>query len=194
MKRILSVSVVLALVFSLGGCMSARKDMIFSKANSERADVYAAVPEGCAPQAEPACLTIRFSIKTHVKDFYLLEPTDSTHGASEYPVVVNIDGQGEIWQVKGQLENTPAYDEKGRIIAEGGEGMRYTLEKHLRMKPGRHQLYLGFPEDGVSKEVPIELGRGEEVWMELKPVYNQKRPKGECFYQGISHFDVSLRR
>jgi hypothetical protein len=85
------------------------------------------------PTVNTVGLLIRTHIKTHLESYYVLESTDSLHGKSGYPFVFNVDGRGVEWKVDGVKEETVRYDEKGNRIAEGGPGMRCSLEKKIRL-------------------------------------------------------------
>jgi len=49
-------------------------------------------------------------------------------------------------RVKGSLVNTPVSGPEGRL-PEGGEGMRYVLDKTIRLAAGPHHVVFGVPYD-----------------------------------------------
>src|SRR4030043_392453 len=119
-------------------------------------------------------LTITSSIKTHPEGHYLLESKRSLHGKPGYPFVINIDGQAATWKVDGQKENSPTYDQKGKRFPEGGEGMRYTLEKKILLRAGSHKIFFGLPEEKLSLQFELALKAGESYVLEFRPAYSAR--------------------
>jgi hypothetical protein len=134
-------------------------------------------------------LIIRASIKTPREGYYLFESKHSLHGKSEYPFIFNVAGQGVTWMAKG----TP--DTQKRTVdfkrnPEGGEGVKYLLEKRIKLKPGRYKIYLGLTEENFQKEMNINLIEGKTSILEFKPVYRRDGTSGYTFYKGIHDFKV----
>lgn len=98
-----------------------------------------------------ADLVIKASIKTHLESYYILESKESLHGKSGYSFVINIDGQAVTWKVDGQKDTVPPYDAKGKISTnpEAGEGVKYSLEKRVRLAACSHRIFFGIPERKV---------------------------------------------
>ena len=119
------------------------------KSQSERTDVFKEVQEEVPVPSEFVELTVVSSIKTHLEGHYLLESKKSLHGKPGYPFVINIDGQAATWKVEGQKENSPKYDQKGKRFPEGGEGMRYNLQKKILLRAGTSHDFL-WPSRGKS--------------------------------------------
>jgi len=189
MKKMVTWMTLMVLGLALVGCgVTARE--IRAKSLSERTDVFREVKEEGAPPNGFVDVVIKASIKTHLEGYYLLEP-DTRHGKPEYPFVLNIDGQAVTWEVAGQVEDSPKYDEKGGRNPEGGKGMRYVLIKELQLKPGLHKIFFALPGENKSVEITITLNeRGLSV-LEFEPIYYRYdgRP---TFEKGVSRFEVFL--
>src|SRR4030042_1294860 len=141
-------------------CGTALKE-ISLKSQSETTDVFKEVQGGELIPREFVELTITSSVKTHLEDHYLLESKKSLHGKPGYPFVINIDGQAVTWKVDGQKENTPTYDENGKRSPEGGEGMRYNLQKKIFLRAGAHRIFFGLPEEHYFVEFEVTIKEGE---------------------------------
>ena len=189
MKKMVTWMTLMVLGLALVGCgVTARE--IRAKSLSERTDVFREVKEEGAPPNGFVDVVIKASIKTHLEGYYLLEP-DTRHGKPEYPFVLNIDGQAVTWEVAGQVEDSPKYDEKGRRNPEGGNGMRYVLIKELQLKPGLHKIFFALPGENKSVEVTVTLNENELSVLEFEPIYYRYdgRP---TFEKGVSRFEVFL--
>ena len=136
-------------------------------------------------------LIIRVTMKTPKEGFYLLESKNSLHGKPEYPFIFNIGGQGVTWLAKG----TPDIQQKivdGKRNPEGGEGVKYFLEKNIRLKAGIYKIYFGLTEENFRKEIVINVTEGKTSILEFKPIYRRNRVRGNTFYEGIHDFEVRL--
>lgn len=191
MRRFLSYMLV-AVLITITGCVTSKE--IIQKSKSERTDVFSEVKEDEIIPKGFADLVIKASIKTHLESYYILESKESLHGKPGYPFVINIDGQAAVWKVDGQREVTPAYDEKGKRTHEGGEGMRYILEKRIRLSAGSHKVFLRLPDENYFKEFNITFKEGEVYVLEFKPIYKYKtRPyRIPTFLKGIKAYKVFL--
>ena len=98
------------------------------------------------PKTGMVDLTIRASLKTHPLGFYLLESKSSYHGKPGYPFIVTIDDKTFVWRDDGSREVLPYFDEKGTSLPEGGEGVRYSIERNVRLKAGVHHIRLDLPQ------------------------------------------------
>jgi hypothetical protein len=144
-------------------------------------------------------LIIRATMKTPKEGFYLLESKHSLHGKPEYPFIFNIGGQGVTWLAKGapDIQQKIVDDKKN---PEGGEGVKYFLEKNIRLKSGSYKIYFGLAEKNFQKEIVISVTEGKTSILEFKPVYRPERPghrgrkrtRGDSFYEGIRDFEVCL--
>ena len=102
----------------------------------------------------------------------------------------NIDGQAAIWKIDGQEEITPPYDEKGERIPDGGRGIRYILNKKIRLTTGSYKLFLGIPEDEYAREFVISVKDGVST-LEFKPVYRGDHQRmAPSFLNGIQSFEL----
>ena len=188
MKRLLIICAVLAGL--IAGCGIASRE-IKMKSESKRTDVFSEVREGVPPKGF-ADLAIRSSIKSHLEGYYLLESKRSLHGKQVYPFLLNVDGQAIVWEVEGEKEDTPSRDERGRRTPEGGEGMRYNLEKRIRLSAGSHKVFFALPGERYSREFEITLKEGESHTLEIKPAYRIDSRKVKSFLNGVHAVDVFL--
>lgn len=188
-KTILSIVIMSGLLF--GGCATntAVKEQIQKKA-VEQAVVFEEIKDSNTTDGF-SILTIRVTMKTLQEGFYPLEFKSALHGKPEYPFVFNIGGQGVVWLAKGLPDNQPErIDEKRN--PEGGDGVKYTLEKRIRIKPGAYNIYVGLTDEKFQKDVEITLTGTSPGILEFKPVYWRDRGKGPTFYKGISDFEVFI--
>lgn len=187
-------SIVLA-VFIVSGCGVAARE-ILTKSQSEKADVFTEV-SGDSPLPKGfADLIIKANIKTHREGYYMLESRASLHGKEKYPFIVNIDGQAVRWEAAGIRNEKPRYDPGGKtsLDPEAGDGMKYVLERKVRMAVGSHSIFLGLSEENYFVEVELLLREGETSTLEFRPVYRTKRiPRRiPSFLQGIEKYEVFL--
>jgi hypothetical protein len=195
MKRITaSVSFVLFLMV-LTGCGATAK-MIAAKSQSERADVFTEVTDAGAKPQGHVDMVVKVNIKTHMAGYYSGETETSLHGKPGYPFVLNIDGQAVVWKVDGREDVKPAYDEQGKTSTdpEARKGIKYTLEKKLRLREGAHKVYLALPEDTYLVDADIALRSGEEAVLEFKPLYWHKHLPYNIptFLKGIRKYEIYL--
>ncbi len=187
--------VVLVLGLALVGC-GATARRITAESQSERTDVFTEVTDAGARPQGSADMIVKANIKTHEAGYYIAESGESLHGKPGYPFVLNIDGQAAVWKVDGQKEVKPAYDEQGKTSKdpEAGTGVKYILEKKIRLRPGAHKVYFGLPEDEYCVEAEITLRDGEEAVLEFKPVYRYKTQPTRIptFLQGIDRYEIFL--
>lgn len=188
-RTLISIFVGIALLIELGGCGGAAKQ-IKAESQSMRTDVFTEIKDE-QPLPEGAVdLTIKASIKMPPEGYYLLG--SRSYVKEGYPFLFNIDGQAVVWRVEGKSEITPRLDENGRIIPEGGEGIRYVLDKRIRLRPGSHHLFFGLPEEKYYTEVEISLKEGEPHTLEFQPFYVMGRRHHRSFYHGIKSYDAFL--
>ena len=194
MKKILCYLLLLVFASAALGCgLTAREIKI--KSQSERTDVFREVNEETPPTKGSVDLIIKASVKTHVEGHYFFEPEQTFHGQPDYPFLINIDGQAVVWRVVGGKETTPVYDDQGRRDLEGGEGIRYILNKRLRLSPGPHHLIFGLPGEDFLREVNLTLIGNEVQVIEFKPVYRAKRgDSGRGFLNGVSGGQLFLKK
>jgi hypothetical protein len=176
----------------LMGCGAAAKT-IATKSTSERSDVFRDVAGNEAAPSGYADVLIRASIKTHLEGYYLGESKASAHGKETYPFLFNIDGQAVLWKAEGKKHELPKYvDGKTNQDPEAGEGMKYVLNKKIRLRGGLHKVFIGLPEDDYYREVMINVKEGEPLTLELKPEYEYKTfpTRIPTYMKGISHYDI----
>lgn len=177
------------------GCGTTAKE-IQARSQGEKTDIFTEVKDGDTIPKGFAGLTIRANIKTHVEGYYILESKESQHGKQKYPFLVNIDGQAARWEVDGIKDVKPAYDADGRTSRdpEAREGIKYDLEKRLKLSGGAHKVFFGLPEDNYFREVEITLKEGEAYVLEYRPVYRYKTYPARIptFLKGIDKYEVLL--
>ena len=162
---------------------------------SERTDVFTeVVSEGPAP-AGFADVVIRASIKTPLVG---ITPCVKRVCAwkRDFPFLVNIDGQAVLWKVEGQKHVLPEYvDGKTSRDPEAGEGMKYMLEKKVRLSAGSHKLFFGLPDEPYFATADISVRSGGLYSLELKPDYRYKTvpTRIPTFLNGIDKFEVMIR-
>jgi len=177
------------LVALLLGCGSALKQ-ISAKSQSTRSDVFVEITNDEAIPIGYANIIIKVSIKTPPPRYYLWESKDSFSGKPGFPFVFNIDGQAAVWKIDGQEEMTSPYDKNGERIPDGGRGVRYILNKKIRLATGSHKLFLGIPEDEYAREFVIFVKDGVST-LEFKPVYRGDHQRtAPSFLNGIHSFEL----
>jgi hypothetical protein len=195
MKRLTRLAVVVLLGFALTGCGAAAKT-IAMKSQSERTDVFKEVSDVEAIPMDYADVIIRANIKTHLEGYYVAESKASAHGKPTYPFVINIDGQAAVWNVEGKMETVAAYTQEGKTShdPEAGEGMKYVLEKKVRLTAGAHEVFFGLPGESYSATTSITVKDGGVYVLEFKPLYKYKtRPtRIPTFLKGIRTYEIMV--
>jgi len=195
MKNIIHFVIAITVVVILAGCGATTKEIV-NMTNSTRTDVFVEVPaEGTAP-AEFVDLVIKASIKTPLEGYYVLESKTSERGKPGYPFLLNIDGQAVLWKVDGQKETIPLYDENGKtsMDADAGVGMKYILERKVRLAAGPHKIFFGLPEEPYYLEVQLTLKKGSSPTLEFKPGYRYETipTRIPTFLRGVNNYDALL--
>ena len=179
-----------ALLIALLSACGSVLEQINAKSLSARSDVFVEIKNGEAIPSGYADVIIKVSIKTPPAGYYLWESNDSFSGKPGFPFVFNIDGQAAVWKIDGQEEITSPYDEKGERIPDGGRGIRYILNKKIRLTTGSHELFLGVPEDEYALEFVIFVKDGVAT-LEFKPVYRGDHQRtAPSFLNGIQSFEL----
>lgn len=197
MKRMTScaAALILILALTLGAC-AVNKEGIIARGQSAGDGVFRELNNGGMPPAGYADLTIRASLKAYPKDHFLIDPERPAEVVSAYPFVLNIGGQGAVWKAAGTVETAAVYDEKGKRAPEGGEGIRYSIEKKVRVPAGTHTVFFGVPEEGYAAEEVVSLPGGTQNVIEFKPVYRRthRGPSGRVsdFAHGLAKYEVYL--
>ncbi|OGW49892.1 MAG: hypothetical protein A2078_00780 [Nitrospirae bacterium GWC2_57_9] len=188
---------VVAAVFGIVviGCSATAKKMTI-ESRTERTDVFKEVTGGDPIPTGYGDVVIRGNIKTHLGGYYIGESKESVHGKESYPFLVNIDGQAALWSVPGVRDSKPAYDKDGKTSRdpEAREGMKYILEKKIRLAAGSHKVFFGLPADNYFIEADITVQNGETTVIEYKPVYRYKTmpTRIPTFLKGFSRYEIYL--
>jgi hypothetical protein len=186
-------AILISTVFT--ACGAATKT-IMSKSQGERTDVFMEVTDGSAMPRGYGEVIIKANIKTHLEGYYIGESKESVHGRQSYPFLVNIDGQAALWNAPGVRDNKPAYDDEGKTSRdpEARDGMKYVLEKKVRVAAGPHKVFFGLPEDNYYTEADITVQNGATTVLEYKPVYRYKKitTRIPTFLNGISRYELLL--
>jgi|ERR1700690_164438 len=196
MKNVLLIIIVLSYL-SLWGCAASRE--IKAKSTSERTDVFAEVKDADSPPSGFCDLEIVAQFKTTPPGYYPLE----SQNPAIYSFMINIDGQSVTWDVSGKPDNTPLYDANGQRTIEGGEGMRYYLQKELRLLCRQHKVFFSLPSETIFKEIEVPLKKDDMALLRFTPVYNRGIPEfrrfrtldqweGQHYLKGLKTFDVEL--
>lgn len=192
MKRLTLILMAITIGTVLLSCSTAMKEIV-RKGQSEQAGVFIeVVSEGPIP-AGYADIVIRSSVKTPVSGYYLFESKRSARGQAVCPFVINIDGQAVQWQVEGQKQVLPEYvDGKTNRDPEAGEGMKFTLEKKVRLAAGSHKVFLGLPEESQFTTTDISVKSGGLYTVEFRPDYRYKTypTRIPTFLKGVDRFEV----
>jgi len=194
MKK-LPVIFVLTVWAALAGCGSAARE-IRAGSQGMKTNVFTEVSHGGPIPRGFSELAIKADIKTHLEGYYVGESGRSLHGKPGYPFVINIDGQGVQWKAEGVRDAKPAYEADGRtsLDPEAGEGIRYVLQKRVRLAAGPHRVYFGLPEEDYQLEVEIALSEGAAHVLEFRPVYRTKDipVRMPTFLRGVSRYEAVL--
>jgi hypothetical protein len=186
-KRVMAFLTGIALMAALGGCYGTAKPV----SAPQRTTVFTEVKEALPPPEGMVHLTLKASVKTPTPEHYLLESRPQQPLDEGFPFELEVDGQEIIWKVKGTLEKTPLSGPEGRL-PEGGDGMRYVLDRTIRLAAGPHHVVFGVPYDDYYTEVKISLEEGEAHTLEFQPIYAMGRRGYQTFFRGISRTAVFL--
>ena len=183
--------VVLLITLVFIGCAHVTREHIMQKASGggssfeEINEEDKQLPDGYSE------LLIKAWIKIPEEETYLINKKPPRKKISEYPFVLNINGQGVLWAVNctfdGQSFHT--YYERN---PEGGNGLMCRLKKRIRLKSGSCRVYFGLPEEEFETEVAISLADGSSNLLEFKPIYWEPGDNCRRFWNGISSFDIFL--
>jgi len=193
MKKYIAYVAVVLMLAILSGCGAAART-IAARSTNEKSDVFTEVAGSEAAPAGYADVLITANIKTHLEGFYKAEFKTSSHGKETYPFLFNIDGQAALWKAEGKKHELPEYDAYGHTSKdpEAGAGIKYVLNKKIRLRVGPHTLFFGLPEDDYYREVVINVKEGDSQMLEFRPEYRYKtRPtRIPTYMQGVSKFDI----
>jgi hypothetical protein len=196
MKKFTFIVIAISIVTVFVSCSTATKEIV-RMSQSENTGVFIeVVSEGPAP-AGYADVVIRSSIKTPVAGYYPIVSKGSARGKEIYPFVVNIDGQAVQWQVEGQRHVLPEYvDGKTSHDPEAGEGMKYMLEKKVRLAAGSHKVFFDLPEESQFTMTDISVKSGGLYTLEFRPEYRYKTIPTRIltFLKGVDRFEVMFKK
>ena len=169
MRQLIALSFVLVLLM-MSGCATS-PELIRTAGISARDDVFAELTDGGPIPQGYADLRIVSSLKTHMPGIF--GRGENAHGAPDYKLLVNIDGQST--EIAGilQVENIA----RGLRDPEAGEGIRYDFRKDVRLKAGTHRIIVALPEDEVAVERELTLKDGSVNELVLEPVYGFAKPR-----------------
>jgi hypothetical protein len=187
MKKIMHCGLLLAFVVLAADCGAVR-EQIRTQSITEREGVFQEVTTAAGPPAGFADVVVKASLKTHLPGEYLLESGSSPHGGPFYHFTVNVDGQSVTWKVPGQRENLPVV--KDRDCQDEGDGMRYTLEKKIRLRAGTHQIFFGVREENAAKTMIVDLREGASSTIEFRPIYPRYKQGHPAFRLGFLGFNA----
>jgi hypothetical protein len=189
MKKIW-ISTIFLLGAALFGC-GALIDLRI-KNMSDTTTVFREIGAEEAPVRSYADLLVKAQLKTHAKGYYLLEGEDSLEGKPKIPLIFNIDGQVVTWEADGRKEDTPKYTSDGMHISDGGPGVRYLLEKKIRLSPGLHKISIAITHHGYLNKFEITLIENSVNILECRPIYNRDRWIDQSYVKGIRNFEILL--
>jgi hypothetical protein len=188
MKNMVHLILTLSLAVILANCGAAR-EQIRTQSITEREGVFQEVTTTDGPPPGFADLIVKASLKTHLSgEGTLLESRNSPHGGPFYHFTVNVDGQAVTWKVPGQRENLPVV--KDRDCQDEGDGMRYTLEKKIRLRAGTHQIFLGVREENTAKTLIVDLREGASSTLDFKPIYPRHKQGHPSFRLGFLGYNA----
>jgi hypothetical protein len=192
MKRFTKLVIAITIGSALAGCGATTK-MIDQMSQGARTDVFVEISsEGPVPSGF-AGMIIRASLKTPYEGYYPLESKRSAHGKAVYPFLVNIDDQAVLWQVQGRKHEIPRYtDGKTSRDPEAGGGMKYMLEKKVRLAAESHKVFFGLPDEPYYTTADISVKSGGLYVLEFKPDYRYKTSPTRIptFLKGVDKFEV----
>ena len=180
------------LEFALVGC-ARNAPLINARSHSNRDGIFSEVTrQGAIPKGY-ADLEIQASIKTRPEGYFLFEPRDSVQGKPGFPFLLNVDGQAVTWKVDGLQEITPRYLEDGSRNPEGGTGIRYVLDRRIRLQPGTHRVFFGLPGEDPFQEFDVTL-KGDRLYvLRFDPVYKWRSfARSRHFIGGLSRYEKVL--
>lgn len=167
----------------MGGC--AAKPKLVSPGTSGRTDVVRVVQKGSAPEKGIADLRVLLSVKTHKPGIY---SADDPHGTADHKLHLNFDGHAIDVAGTMAAENV---EPAGPRDAEGGDGVRYTFDAHLRLTAGSHIVVISLPADEVVVARELTLPEGHNTLV-LEPVYRASAGQGLATYPGASSFKEGI--
>jgi len=158
-----------------------------------KADIFTEVTGVDSPCPGLADLVIKASIKTPPKGHNVFWWINDLHGRADYPFRFSVDGQAITWKADNITHDSFQGDESPPDNPERGIGVKYMLEKRIRLAPGAHTVSFSLPAEEYVMQVEISMREGMENIIEFKPIY-RKRFKGNIrnFLFGLKQYEVAL--
>jgi hypothetical protein len=190
MKKMMFSTLMVALLILAANCGTAREQIWAQPATSQE-EVFQEIAATGSPPAGFADVLVKASLKTHLSgEGTLLESGNHPHGKEFYHFILNIDGQGVTWKVPGQRENIPVV--RDRHTPDEGNGIKYALEKKIRLRAGAHRVVLDVPEENSTKTVTVNLQQGQSYTLEFLPIYLRYKWGHPAFPLGFQGFNLKL--
>ena len=148
--------IILFVVFT--SCGSSEK-RIENNLNSTKDNIFTEAADLRRVSSDYATLQIKISLKSHKKRHYPILPflnSKDHHGDKSHQFLINIDGQALLLNIPGTAEDTNKND-YSIGVSEQGDGVRYMLNKNLRLKSGRHKVALALPEEDYITEFELDM-------------------------------------
>lgn len=179
-------------VVVLGACATAQNEIML-KQNSTATGVFREVQNEEPRYKGTGDLLITASIKTPVAGYHFFETKTHLHGKPGYPFLLNIDGQAVVWKAAGVTEDAMQPGWAQEAGPEAGPGVRYVVEKRIRLAPGSHTVFFALPEEDYFTQNVIRLEEGRVNILEFRPIYSKSgRGLTENFLYGIKQYEVFL--
>ena len=192
MKKYIEYVLVVLILALLAGCGAAAKT-IAARSTSEKTDVFTEVAGNESAPPGYTDVLITATIKTHLTGFYPAEAKTSAHGKETYPFLLNIDGQAVLWKAEGKKHELPEYmGGKTSKDPEAGEGIKYVLNRKIRLHPGLHRVFFGLPADDYYREAVINVKEGKAQMLEFIPEYNYKTlpTRIPTYMKGVRYYAI----
>jgi hypothetical protein len=190
-NRLMTFALYAIMVTVLGACATAQKKEITLNQSSTATGVFQQIQNGEAAKEGSVDLLIKVSIKTPVSGYHLFESKDHLHGKPGYPFLFNIDGQAVVWKADKITEDLPG---SGGSLQQGpdtGPGVKYVIEKTIRLLPGSHRVFFALPEENYFTQKIIDVKKEGANVLEYRPIYRKpSRGITENFENGVSMYEV----
>jgi len=81
---------------------------------------------------------------------------------------------------------------RARHSKEEGDGMKYGLEKRIRLRAGTHRIFFGVSEEDYSKTATVNLQEGKSYTLEFYPIYPRFTRGHSASRLGLLGFNASI--
>ncbi len=185
-SRVIYIVLVVLLFLACSGT----KNLIEEKMISGRTDVFSEITGESQPPDGFSDLLINAQVKTLSEKQYPWQEKGLPADDLKFRYLFNIDGQAVVWDVAGKEEDTPVYDENGKRTFDGGKGIKYSLDKRIRLRAGPHNVFLALPSENVISQSEIIIEPGIQYTLEYKPIYDWDHLHHQSYRHGIGGFEV----